>query len=193
MAGGSIVSLCAEGSGDQQNNEVPAVGSVAAGGRYDELVGMFDTKGKPVPCVGLSIGIERIFSILEARAKVDKVHRVRTIETQVLVASGQKNMLEERMKVCTKLWNAGIKVKKWMHTPGICCRLFIRGFTRPNTKFPLFFLQCETMYRKNPKMLNQFQYCEKEDIPFIVVLGEGEMATGGVTLRDVTSREEVCK
>ena len=94
------------------------MGSVAGGGRYDELVGMFDTRGKPVPCVGLSIGIERIFSILEARAKADKAHRVRTVETQVFVASGQKNMLEERMKVCTLLWNAGIKVSSgWMHTP----------------------------------------------------------------------------
>ena len=63
-----------------------AVGSVSGGGRYDELVGMFSPKGKvhgrwlnelyvyislhQVPCVGLSIGIERIFSILENRAKV---------------------------------------------------------------------------------------------------------------------------
>ena len=29
---------------------------------------------------------------------------------QVMVASGQKNLLEQRMKVCTLLWNAGIKV-----------------------------------------------------------------------------------
>ena len=47
------------------------------------------------------------------------------------------------------------------------------------------------MYKKNPKLLNQFQYCEKEEVPFIVVVGEGEMAKGGVTLREVASREEV--
>lgn len=63
-----------------------------------------------MPCVGLSIGIERIFSILEARAKLAGSPKVRTIETQVLVASGQKNMLEERMRICSLLWNAGIKV-----------------------------------------------------------------------------------
>lgn len=89
---------------------MPAVGSVAAGGRYDKLVGMFDAKGKAVPCVGLSIGIERIFSILEARAKMSSSEKVRTVETQVLVASGQKNLLEDRMKICVLLWNAGIKV-----------------------------------------------------------------------------------
>merc|ERR1712222_108609 len=38
------------------------VGSVAGGGRYDGLVGMFDPKGRSVPCVGVSIGIERLFS-----------------------------------------------------------------------------------------------------------------------------------
>ena len=42
------------------------VGSVAGGGRYDGLVGMFDPKGRSVPCVGVSIGIERLFSIMEA-------------------------------------------------------------------------------------------------------------------------------
>ena len=71
---------------------------------------MFDPKGKPVPCVGFSIGIERIFSILEAKAKVPGAQRVRTVETHVMVASGQKNLLEDRMKVCTQLWNNGIKV-----------------------------------------------------------------------------------
>ena len=70
---------------------------------------MFDPKGKPVPCVGVSIGIERIFSIMEGRAKAGG-QNVRTIETQVMVASGQKALLEERMRVCTLLWDAGIKV-----------------------------------------------------------------------------------
>jgi len=43
---------------------------VAGGARYDGLVGMFDPKGRKVPCVGISIGIERIFSILEQRVEV---------------------------------------------------------------------------------------------------------------------------
>ncbi len=43
------------------------VGSIAAGGRYDGLVGMFS--GKDVPAVGVSIGIERVFSIMEAQVR----------------------------------------------------------------------------------------------------------------------------
>ncbi len=100
------------GTPGDAKSEVPAVGSCAGGGRYDGLVGMFDTKGKAVPCVGLSIGIERIFSILEARAKGVGGNSVRTIETQVLVASAQKNLIEERMRVCKLLWDAGVKVRK---------------------------------------------------------------------------------
>ncbi|XP_059445667.1 histidine--tRNA ligase, cytoplasmic-like isoform X3 [Corylus avellana] len=39
------------------------VGSIAAGGRYDNLIGMFGTK--QVPAVGVSLGIERVFAIME--------------------------------------------------------------------------------------------------------------------------------
>lgn len=62
----------APASSDAQNGseEGVSVGSVAGGGRYDGLVGMFDPKGRKVPCVGVSIGIERIFSIMEQKAEV---------------------------------------------------------------------------------------------------------------------------
>ena len=45
-------------------------GSIAGGGRYDGLVGMFS--GKNIPAVGVSIGIERIFAILERKAEEQK-------------------------------------------------------------------------------------------------------------------------
>ena len=79
---------------------------MAGGGRYDKLVGMFDSKKKDIPCVGVSIGVERLFSILEARIG----SKIRTTETEVLVASAQKNLVQERMKVLKILWDAGIKV-----------------------------------------------------------------------------------
>jgi histidyl-tRNA synthetase len=44
------------------------VGSIAGGGRYDELLGMFSSKS--IPAVGVSIGIERVFNILEEHLKV---------------------------------------------------------------------------------------------------------------------------
>ena len=94
---------------DEKGEEI-RVGSVAGGGRYDKLVGMFDPKNRDVPCVGVSVGIERLFSIMEAKAKTTKV---RTTETEVYVASAQKNLLEERMNLCNMLWDAGVKVIKF--------------------------------------------------------------------------------
>ena len=58
------------------------VGSIAGGGRYDGLVGMFS--GKQIPAVGVSIGIERVFAILEEKLKNNS--SVRSTETQIYVA-----------------------------------------------------------------------------------------------------------
>ncbi|KAM5298604.1 histidine--tRNA ligase, cytoplasmic isoform 4-T4 [Ctenodactylus gundi] len=142
----------------QAGEEPLGVGSVAAGGRYDGLVGMFDPKGRKVPCVGLSIGVERIFSIVEQRLETLE-EKVRTTETQVFVASAQKKLLEERLKLVSELWDAGIKA--------------------------------ELLYKKNPKLLNQLQYCEEAGIPLVAIIGEQELKDGVIKLRSVASREEV--
>ncbi|CAL7937328.1 unnamed protein product [Xylocopa violacea] len=133
------------------------VGSVAGGGRYDNLVGMFDSKNKSVPCVGLSLGIERIFNVLEAKLNREGV-KTRTTEVEVFVATAQKNLHEERMKILSLLWDAGLKA--------------------------------EHSYKKNVKLLAQLQYCEESGIPLVVIIGEGELARGEVTLRHVASRSE---
>ncbi|NXV01244.1 SYHC protein, partial [Cettia cetti] len=142
----------------EHGEEAVSVGSVAGGGRYDGLVGMFDPKGRKVPCVGVSIGIERIFSILEQRLEASE-EKIRTTETQVLVASAQKKLLEERLKLISELWDAGIKA--------------------------------EMLYKKNPKLLNQLQYCEDTGIPLVAIVGEQELKDGVVKLRIVATREEV--
>lgn len=81
------------------------VGSISGGGRYDGLIGMFS--GKSIPSVGGSIGIERIFSILEEKEKLKG--EIRATETQVLVSSMGKNLTAKRMETCSILWKAGIK------------------------------------------------------------------------------------
>ena len=98
-----------KGDNKDEKGEPVQVGSVAGGGRYDKLVGMFDPKNKNVPCVGVSIGIERLFAIMEAKARAS-TQKLRTTQTQVFVTSAQKNLLEERMKLCRILWDSDIKV-----------------------------------------------------------------------------------
>ena len=100
--------LC--GDAKDEAGEELRVGSVAGGGRYDGLVGMFDPKGRSVPCVGVSIGIERLFSIMEANM-AKKKEQIKTVDTQVYVISAQKNMTEERMKVVTELWTGDVRAE----------------------------------------------------------------------------------
>lgn len=118
---------------------------------------MFDSKSKNVPCVGVSLGVERIFSILEAKL-ADKGLKMRSTETEVFVASAQKNMHEERMKILADLWEGGVKA--------------------------------EHSYKKNAKLLAQLQFCEENGIPLAIIVGEGELAKGEVTLRIVSTRKE---
>lgn len=61
--------------------------------RYDGLVGMYS--GKDVPAVGVSIGVERVFTVLEAklRAQAKAANRnIRATKTQVLVGSFGKGL-----------------------------------------------------------------------------------------------------
>lgn len=96
---------------------------MAGGGRYDNLVGMFDPKHKQVPCVGVSIGVERIFAVLEAKQAAEN-RKIRTTDVEVYVASAQKNLFEERMKVCRELWDEGFKVRLRLCSCDIVSLLF---------------------------------------------------------------------
>ena len=103
---------------DRSNDPSVGVGSVAAGGRYDELVGMFSGKTQ-IPCVGISFGVDRIFSITKARMATEKgATTVRSNEVDVYVMAfggkGFTGLLKERMEVSKVLWDAGIKVC-WLH------------------------------------------------------------------------------
>ncbi|XP_050070584.1 histidine--tRNA ligase, cytoplasmic-like [Anopheles maculipalpis] len=90
------------------NDKQTSVGSVAGGGRYDNLVGMFNPKRKQqVPCVGVSIGVERLFSVLETRS----INRIRTNETEVFVASAHKGLHLKRLEILNQLWSAGFKAE----------------------------------------------------------------------------------
>lgn len=99
---------------DRSSDPSVGVGSVAAGGRYDKLVGMFSGKNQ-IPCVGISFGVDRIFSITKARMAADKnAELVRNNEVDVFVMAfggkGFTGLLKERMSICSTLWEAGIKV-----------------------------------------------------------------------------------
>lgn len=81
------------------------VGSIAAGGRYDNLVGMFSRRD--IPCVGISFGVDRILTILNARQKVQAAKP--KIDVWI-VAHGSTLLVEERMAIARELRQAQISV-----------------------------------------------------------------------------------
>ena len=46
------------------------------------------------------------------------------------------------------------------------------------------------MYKEKPKFLDQMNHCEKNAIPFAVILGEEELKGGVVKIKDVRNRED---
>ncbi|RLO05823.1 hypothetical protein DYB28_003242 [Aphanomyces astaci] len=82
------------------------VGSIAAGGRYDNLVGMFSATNAQIPCIGVSLGIERIFGMLQKHA--EQRDGLRTPVSQVLVTQTSAGLLVPRLEVCQQLWAAHI-------------------------------------------------------------------------------------
>ncbi|EKV07138.1 Histidyl-tRNA synthetase, mitochondrial [Penicillium digitatum] len=142
---------------DRSNDPTLGVGSVAAGGRYDNLVGMFQPKAQ-IPCVGISFGVDRIFSITKARIEREqKSDALRSSEVDAYVMAfggkGFSGMLKERMEICQKLWSAGIKA--------------------------------EFSYKLKPKLPQQFKAAEQGAIPFGIILGEEELAAGKCRIKEM--------
>uniref|UniRef100_A0ACD5ZZ30 Uncharacterized protein n=2 Tax=Avena sativa TaxID=4498 RepID=A0ACD5ZZ30_AVESA len=84
------------------------VGSIAAGGRYDNLVGDI-VAGKQIPIVGVSLGIDRVFPIMEQQV-TERNQVIRTTETEVLVSILGKD-LTVAAELVSELWGAGIKAE----------------------------------------------------------------------------------
>ncbi|KAM0898441.1 hypothetical protein ACQ4PT_021920 [Festuca glaucescens] len=84
------------------------VGSIVAGGRYDNLVGDI-VAGKQVPAVGVSLGMERVFAIMEEQEK-EKNQETRTTETEVLLSILGKD-LTLAAELASELWRAEIKAE----------------------------------------------------------------------------------
>lgn len=104
-----------KGDDDEVDESSVGVGSIAAGGRYDNLVSMFlnaaagegKKKAQNVPCIGVSFGMDRIFAILWPKWGS---RGMRSKETMAYVMSARDGLLEERIKLVKELRSAGIKV-----------------------------------------------------------------------------------
>lgn len=144
-----------EGDEEEDDESQVGVGSIAGGGRYDNLVGSFATaaaaggKTAPgVPCVGVSIGMDRIFALLWPKW----VERgMRSKDTMVYVMAAGDGLLKERIELACELREAGI--------------------------------QTDYLAKSKPKLPAQFAAGEKDEVPFAIILGGDELKEGLVTVK----------
>ena len=81
-------------------------GSLAGGGRYDGLVGMFGKE--QIPACGFSLGLERILVVMEEREMFPK--ELETNSTDVLVTLWNEESIGESLKLAGELRQQGFRV-----------------------------------------------------------------------------------
>ncbi|EPR77677.1 Histidyl-tRNA synthetase [Spraguea lophii 42_110] len=83
-------------------------GAVVAGGRYDNLVEDFlSNPNMRVPCVGFSVGVMRIFSIINNNKNIN--YNI----TKVYISSSKQLFLEDRLSLLNELWNNNINAETY--------------------------------------------------------------------------------
>lgn len=86
-----------------------SLGSIAGGGRYDDLISKLSDNKIKTPAIGVSFGVERIFSVLEDRLKSQKILFPKRSVLIVQAGNSSKyKLLHERLKICNLLWNNNI-------------------------------------------------------------------------------------
>ncbi len=81
-------------------------GSIAGGGRYDGLIGMFGKED--IPAVGLSLGLERILLIMEERGMFPA--GLTASSADVMVTIWDKETAVESLKLAAELRKKGLRV-----------------------------------------------------------------------------------
>jgi len=98
--------------------EMPDIGSICSGGRYDNLAGLYSKSGESIGGVGTSIGLDRLFAALESLGKLPPAN-VRTAAIACVNAahSGLYHALAQKLR-----------------RAGVNCEVFTDGDGRQLTK-----------------------------------------------------------
>ena len=90
--------------------DLESIGSVMSGGRYDTLLAMFG--GEALPAVGISLGVDRLFSALQELGLVV----AKVSPTQVLVTVFDEGTRAASYAVAARLRQAGLNVEVFLGT-----------------------------------------------------------------------------
>ena len=85
-------------------------GSVAGGGRYDDLVKRFT--GQTVPATGVSIGVDRLLAALDAKGRLDK-----DAQGPVVVTVMDRDRMADYQGMVAELRQAGIRAEVYLGNP----------------------------------------------------------------------------
>ena len=85
-------------------------GSVAGGGRYDDLVKRFT--GQTVPATGVSIGVDRLLAALRATGRLDE-----SIKGPVVVTVMDRDRMADYQTMVAELRDAGIRAEVYLGNP----------------------------------------------------------------------------
>jgi histidyl-tRNA synthetase len=130
----------------------PEIGSICSGGRYDNLAGYYTDR--KLPGVGLSIGLTRLFFVLQDQGYLSP--SLLTAPADVLVIPMTEDFAPA-VQLATALREAGLRTQ---------------------------------IYSENKKFKARLQYADKLGIPFVVFLGEDEINSGKITVKDMASGEQ---
>jgi histidyl-tRNA synthetase len=133
--------------------DYPEVGSVCSGGRYDNLAEYYTDK--KLPGVGVSIGVTRLFYILQEQGLLNE--ELDTAPCDALVIP-MGDVLDYAVSCATTLRGAGVRTQ---------------------------------VYTEQKKVKAKFSYADKLGIPYAVIIGGDEAANGTVSLKNLTTGDQV--
>jgi histidyl-tRNA synthetase len=84
------------------------VGSIAGGGRYDNLIGMF--AGRDIPAVGFAFGFDRLIEAME----VLNLFPTNLYTSKVLVAFAKSELQEKALKIANELRNKNVNSEVYL-------------------------------------------------------------------------------
>ena len=130
----------------------PEVGSVCSGGRYDNLAEYYTNKN--LPGVGISIGMTRLFYVLQEQNMLSE--NLLTAPADVLILP-MTDDLSGAIELATKLRAAGLRTQ---------------------------------LYGEKKKFKAKMAYADKLGVPFVIFLGEDEIAQGKCSVKNMTTGEQ---
>ncbi len=137
-------------------NELPAIGSVCSGGRYDNLAELY-TK-QELPGIGASLGLDRLLAALEELGQVEKVRT----PAPVLIPFFQKDRLTDYLRLAARIRAAGIGVEVYPDPKKLGQQLKYAS----QRGFQVALIAGENEFSEGVCQVKDLQAQQKQDVPY---------------------------